>query len=441
LLIFHILFGGRHPYSGTPLRADIGESLEANIKTFRYAYARDGRQRGLAAPSSSIPVSLAPDSIRFMLERAFTEQYASKKRPSASEWRTALDALRGSLKRCPVTAMHVFPSQLVSCPWCSLEAQGVIYFIYTLATFVDQPSGFNLAKFWATIEAIQPSQPVAPPNIKAISVVPVPLPPDFENKGLIIFLRIISVLMAIGLFAIIPRAWWLIGFGALISWSMAENIGENKRNKERSKRHEALKRAETEFQVIERRVQKESSPDGFNAKLNDLTRLRDEHQGLKGIENQEINKLEKTAVARQKQKFLERFFIDSANIPGIGPARKASLRSFGIETAADVEVDKVMGVYGFGQVLTQAVIDWKKSCESRFVFDPRNAVSENDKNQVHAQIEMRRRTIEAALVHCAGELHQLQRDQSRKISELTPLWNIAATKVAQAQADLEVFKG
>lgn len=56
---------------------------------------------------------------------------------------------------------------------------------------------------------------------------------------------------------------------------------------------------------------------------------------------------------RQKQRFLDTCFIDRATISGVGPAPKAALRSFGIETAADVSRNKVMQVRGFGEGLTR----------------------------------------------------------------------------------------
>lgn len=40
LLIFHLLFGGRHPFSGVPQKDAAGEALESDIKAFRYAYGR-----------------------------------------------------------------------------------------------------------------------------------------------------------------------------------------------------------------------------------------------------------------------------------------------------------------------------------------------------------------------------------------------------------------
>ncbi|MBW6101303.1 hypothetical protein HTY54_20205 [Escherichia coli] len=55
----------------------------------------------------------------------------------------------------------------------------------------------------------------------------------------------------------------------------------------------------------------------------------------------------------RSRSFWRDFFIDVASIPGVGPARKAALRSFGIETAADVTRRGVKQVKGFGDHLTQ----------------------------------------------------------------------------------------
>ena len=47
LLVFHLLFGGRHPFSGVPLRNDVGNHLEADIKAFRFAYSHNSRAPAL----------------------------------------------------------------------------------------------------------------------------------------------------------------------------------------------------------------------------------------------------------------------------------------------------------------------------------------------------------------------------------------------------------
>lgn len=158
--------------------------------------------------------------------------------------------------------------------------------------------------------------------------------------------------------------------------------------------------------------------------------------GLPEEEKRALAALHDTARERQKQKFLERFFIDVASIPGVGPARKAALRSFGIETAADVTRRGVKQVKGFGDHLTQAVIDWKASCERRFVFRPNEAVTPADRQAVMAKVAAKRHRLESALTVGATELQRFRLHAPARTMPLMEPLRQAAEKLAQAQADL-----
>ena len=187
------------------------------------------------------------------------------------------------------------------------------------------------------------------------------------------------------------------------------------------------------------RMKKEAGPEGFHRKKETLKKLGEELQALPAQEALELNKLHSTAQERQKQKFLEKVFIDSAYIAGVGPGRKAALRSFGIETAADVSRIKVMQIRGFGESLTNAVTDWKASVERRFVFNPATAVSEADKNAVRAKIGTRKSAIAATLAGGAAELQRLKQTATSRASSLQPQLEQAAKQLAQAQSDLSLL--
>lgn len=442
LLIFHLLFGGRHPYSGVPLRNDAGEALEKDIQAFRYAYAPDRQQRGFNPPPKSIPISIIPDPIQAMFTLAFTENGAkgSRSRPAAQQWVTALDGLRGQLKRCATTPMHLYPGHLGRCPWCALENQGVIYFLdVQVGVTPTGTTGFVLARIWAAIEAVPPPPAIASPNLATIAVKPTQLPPGIAQEGTITFWRIAIVGVALCLFTVIPGAWFFVLGGVWWAWAAVGNLGGDERKAERTKRQAARDAAQRDYDQIIGRIRQEISPEAFAKKKQNLARLRDEHQQLPEREKAEIANLHATAEARQKRQFLERHFIDGATISGVGPSKKAALRSFGIETAADVTWAKVFAVKGFGEVLTRAVVDWQKACERRFVFNPRTAVTEADKNAVRAQIAARKRNIEITLTAGAAELQQTRQEMANKVNTLTPLLQAASQKLAQAQADLKVI--
>src|SRR5690606_10583460 len=73
--------------------------------------------------------------------------------------------------------------------------------------------------------------------------------------------------------------------------------------------------------------------------------------------------------SRQRQAYLDRFSVRRANISGIGPAKTATLISFGIETAADVNRSTILRVPGFGDVMTDKLVAWRNRHESRFRYD------------------------------------------------------------------------
>ena len=143
-----------------------------------------------------------------------------------------------------------------------------------------------------------------------------------------------------------------------------------------------------------------------------------------------------SAEIRQRCQFLERHFIDTATISGVGPTKKAALRSFGIETAADVTWDKVIAVKGFGEFLTRAVVDWQKACERRFVFNPRMAVTTADINTVQAQIAARKHKIETELNAGAVTLQRTSQEMTNKANYLKPQLQMASQKLAQVRADI-----
>jgi DNA-binding helix-hairpin-helix protein with protein kinase domain len=439
LLIFHLLFGGRHPYSGVPLKAGVGDALETDIKGFRYAYARDASSRGTSPPPRSIPMSSVPDSMEAMFQLAFTEKGAAGGRPTAKQWESALDGVRSRLKKCGASSVHVYPDHLSKCPWCALEQQGVVYFIDMGVTYTATGSGFNLTQVWAQIEAASAPAPISLPNISGISVVPTPLPANIPGAGTAVFFRLVVVCIALFCFTAAPKAWFLIALGAWAAWATAGSSGSTERAAERAKRKTAEDSARNAFNSLVERMKKEAGPDGFHQKKEEYKKLRDELQALPALESQELSKLHSTAQERQKQKFLERLFIDSADISGVGPARKAALRSFGIETAADVSRNRVMQIKGFGESLTRAVTDWKASVERRFVFNPATAVSEADKNSVRSKIGARKSTISATLAGAAAELQRFKQLAASRASALQPQLDQAAKQLAQAQSDLTLL--
>lgn len=435
LLVFHLLFGGRHPYSGVPLRKDVGEALETDIKAYRFAYARDARSRGIESPPNSLPLSIVPESMAAMFEASFTERGGSGGRPSAQQWLSALDALRPRLKKCGSSQAHVFSDHLPRCPWCSLEEKGVVYFVDLGGVFLAPTGSFVLVRVWAAIEAISAPPTTSLLDLTRLSVTPTPLPGVVIKNIERAVVRVAVVAVIVGLCVYLPALWYIFVFGGFWALSMTGGIGQDELRAERAKRRAELAQAQAEYRAMEARIRATASREAFDQKRVELTKLRDEYLGLPTVEKREIDKLHATAEARQKHQFLERFFIDGANIPGVGPAKKATLRSFSVETAADIEYHKIRRLRGFGDVYTKALVNWKKSCERQFVFNPKAAVSDADRNVVRARVATRRRAIEASLLAGPAELNRTRQQVISMAKILQEPAERAARRLAQAQAD------
>ena len=357
-------------------------------------------------------------------------------RPTAKAWVAALDLLRQQLKKCTVSAMHVYPAHLTDCPWCALDNQGVIYFIDLGEEVITTSGDFVLAKVWAMVMAS-----VAPPALQ------LPLPDHFQPTGrplplgllrreYIILIEIALSALSLLLCGLQTEPRYIILVPVLSAIWIIGSLTSKAYKAEIQQRREAFNRAKMDYDHLVSQIQQLGGLEGFIAKRTMLEKMKDEILGLPEEEKRDLAALQDTARERQKQKFLEGFFIDVASIPGVGPARKAALRSFGIETAADVTRRSVKQVKGFGDHLTQAVIDWKASCERRFVFRPNEAVTPADRQAVLTKMAAKRHRLESTLTVGATELQRFRLQAPARTMPLMEPLRQAAEKLAQAQADL-----
>jgi len=440
LLVFHLLMGGRHPYAGVPTTRAAGQSLEGDVKAFRYAYANDAARRGNGPPPNSIPIGLLPAQIQAMFEGAFLERGAQSGRPTAQQWRVALDELRKSLQRCAHARMHVYPKHVLSCPWCALEARGVVYFLSLDAPpSAAVPSRFDATKTWATIRTIALPAPPAAPDPSQFPAMPRALPPGMPQPVHVLGVQVLLGCVAALLSWAAPKFVWLFGIAAFVACVVVEQTRGAARTRERAARAAAATAARRSYDALTARLKNEGAVPAFEGAKRQLQEAHNEWSGLDASLNAELAKLKTHAMQRQKERYLERFLIASATINGVGPAKKAALRSFGIETAADIVGYRVKAVPGFGDALTKAMERWKAGHAATFVFDARIGVAPADEAAARNRIAARRATLERQLANGAGELMRMRREAAARSQALVVQIRAAAQAVAQTTADLSVF--
>ena len=101
-------------------------------------------------------------------------------------------------------------------------------------------------------------------------------------------------------------------------------------------------------------------------------------------------------------------------ISGIGQAKEAALASYGIETAADVEIGKVLSVPGFGPVNSRPLIEWRDELAKKFNYDPNpNAVDQAVLSKIRAEITRKAAQLRQELTAAAKELGKPSMPASR----------------------------
>ncbi len=178
VLIFQLLFLGRHPYAGVyPGKEDM--PLEKAIAGFRFAYGRNAAKRSIAPPPNSVGPAIVPDQIAELFERAFAESGARNGgRPTAEDWWDVLDPFEARLRRCSADSVHHYYAGLSSCPWCRLEdASGVLLFLSA-----DSITKIDLKREWQRVEAIRPPGPLPVIGPDLYRPRPVPIGPVLERS-------------------------------------------------------------------------------------------------------------------------------------------------------------------------------------------------------------------------------------------------------------------
>lgn len=435
VMIFQLLFMGRHPFSGTYLGA--GEMpLEKAIGEFRFAYGASAGARQMRQPPGALSLDAVTEPVSDLFSRAFTRQ---DNRPTAKEWVGALGDLAGNLKSCTEHPAHHHLKTLSSCPWCEIEGQtGATLFPFPVDFGVDGQQGVTLDKLWQQIQSIpSPGAPPALVNKSALQLAPSRVATRAAKRRRVQTLLCVCVVVLVTVVvAVIPigagavRAFLIIIAGWITVVSVKGRGGEIYKQLQ-----SAQESARARWHELDERWRRETDARPFDSRRRELEARKRDYEHLPQARQQKLDRLRAEGEARQLQKFLDRFEIEDADISGIGFSRKATLQSYGIETAADVDYYRVLAVPGFGPTYTDRLISWRASLERRFRFDPSKGVDPADVAAVEREIAAARSKIIAELRSSLPHLRQLSERIRTARSTLKPALDEATESLAQAEID------
>jgi DNA-binding helix-hairpin-helix protein with protein kinase domain len=434
VLVFQLLFLGRHPFAGVGGR---DYEMHVAIKQHLYAFGPRGAAAGIRPPDAAPRLDSVTPEIAALFERAFAPDVLNGGRPRASEWAAQLRTLSNSVIQCSANASHQFNAKRQSCPWCELYQKfNVSFFIIdSQHTFRIETGTFDVMV--ANILAAQPAPMSFPPRPK-VKIVATPPPKGLRTANLRTFagvlLLVVAALSAYGgiwVIAVIAGLWGLTFFG--------DSGHDQKCESHRRDLLAAKNQAQAQKQNLEMRVQTiigEYMRD-FAGCRGEAQTLVAEYRNLPAERQRRILELRSRLKEIQLAEFLDTKFIARAAIPGIGPERRAVLRSFGIETAADISWG--MRVPGFGPTLKGTLVQWRTGQERYFRFDPTRPVDPREFQKVDAALLVRKQEIERKILGIKDSLEKLSKEASGRHAVACQEMLRAADATEKAEKDLAAF--
>jgi len=449
ILVFHLLCVGRHPFSGR-----FGGSgdlpLERAIAEYRYAYSRNAGRYQMAPPPGALPIRALPPSIAECFERAFGKgSEVPNARPSARQWVEVLDDADKSIVECDDDKGHKFSRVAGECPWCEIEDAGGLNFFISVSvlTFSKSTAYRDPAMLWAAIVSITfPDKPYTSAlRFPTIGLQPTPLPPDVADRRLLqksvgwvalvsgsispfgIALPSVLAWTPISI-SVVFAIWWLVLF--LLS----------PRHRERAARYLAYHSAKSELADLEAELKDkwQQYEQDFRHVMDSLSAIKRDIEVVQRDKAVAMQKLQENVCDRQLAAYLDNYFIDSATIKGIGPSRVATLASYGIETAADIQRNAIMSIPGFGPSLTSDLLNWRNIVAAGFRFDPTKGVPQSEIHNLEIQYQHKRHQYERKLLNGPDQLRSIVNKAATDLHDIDKKISIAELNLAQARLDKSV---
>jgi DNA-binding helix-hairpin-helix protein with protein kinase domain len=171
-----------------------------------------------------------------------------------------------------------------------------------------------------------------------------------------------------------------------------------------------------------------------SAKVDMMQCLETLHQ-LKPNYERERQQLEKNRRANQLKDFLSDHYLQRANIPKVPKTIIATLISYNIESADDLEESALEGIPGVGLVRRTALLTWRRNIELQFRFDPCKGVSPQDLSNLITRFERQHQSLKSRIHGRMRELTKMRQTTQGSLSSLLAKRDAISRDFAQAAAD------
>jgi DNA-binding helix-hairpin-helix protein with protein kinase domain len=438
VLIFQFLAMGRHPYAGRFLQSG-DMPISRAITESRFVYTRT-RHRAVAMEPPPYAPSLEDfgAEIASLFELAFSLPASRHLRPDPATWAKALGSLERELVACVANPSHHVRRGTTACPWCRLEiASGNSLFLRPSRERArvggsTSKSPFCIDSFIASLERVPTPGPAPEPLGLMRPVAGLnPSPAAQAAHDARTYRHALAFVAGAGGVAALA-AGIQVGVLGLVVAAVAFGSARTSLDALGT----AAVAAEVTWRAAATQWQDLFGDRPFLDLKTQLRKLADEYRGLNAELVTRLQALDGERQKHQLHAYLQRHRLANADIDGIKEGRKATLLSFGIESAADISRREILRIPGFGEVLCSKLLRWRQSLEACFRFDPSAPVDPQLARGAHDAIAAHRERLELEMSSGAASLQALADGIQRGRIEPSPNLVIAYTRLLQARVDL-----
>jgi len=398
VLIFHLLFVGRHPFAGRFLGS--GEmTIEKAIAERRFAFSKSKSATQMEPPPASLLLDDIPPSLGELFERAFRSDPGVNTRPTAVEWAEQLDALIGQRRVCSFDQAHVYYSNLRQCPWCRIEDEGgPAFFVQDGSVSLISPQRLTHLEDKLKRLTVPEFPTLSPQQLKIPQAIG---PKRLETRTPLAKTDMAAALLVAASLACVAgvlSAWALLA-GAVAAAASGAFLLFSKEARARRATVDQLQRrlAEIQHKLYQRTRQISSAHQKrlqtFEESLSELRAERD-HYRAADTHLQDVLVLYRTT---QKNRFLSTHLIQdyAAQIPGMNSSMASVLQSYGIESALDIDPIKLVAIPMLSPGLTLELRTWRDRIDRQFVFKSEHGINIEDKNAAGKDAVNRFKVVQA----------------------------------------------
>jgi DNA-binding helix-hairpin-helix protein with protein kinase domain len=439
VLIFQLVFMGRHPWAGLWKGPDYAFDTGEIIARLPFAFGREAAAVGFRPPEKTVRLDWLPQPTAELFERAFAKNGAP--RPSGAEWGAALAAFEGELTTCSVSAMHRYARSRGACPWCDLERVGLYLFISSFGQSASGAIYLDIAVVERRIAEIPVLATVpVPADPYHLDARGEPLPPALRrHRRLWIAGYVMSIVASVAATARFPGN--ALDVALYVALAIMLIVGRPPLRDIKRARRAAMQEAVAAFDEIAERWRTLANMRDLEQRKAELQHKLAAYRGLPAKYTAERAHLEANKAQLQLRAYLDGFLIADAKIKGIGRKRKATLLSYGIETALDIE-DRLRVTYipKFGESTRNALNEWVYKARRGFQFDPRRPLDPALINDLRARENRERSDLERDLRGGPQALKALAEQRTAQRESLRAELAQRASAAAKARADYRILR-